>query len=434
MTEVQLALVIVAGLFLVVAYTRSDAVEFYLGSQSYGPLTSAMSLVAAFTGGGALLNTTGLASKYGNSAFFDVIPSVVGLLISAIFVVRGFFGKKFSSLFFDITSKVYDPKAVALHYLQVGFLYILVIAAQLRAVAIAADATKTPAVIAVLFCCSVVAVYAYRGFDAVTRTDLAQLILMIPMYIILAYIAFEPQTATISADLHATTEMPVSLILSLCLPVFFLPVSQEVHQRGATSSNDKTIAASYLIAAVLYGLLAGLLVFAFSRNPGLNITSLISGTNEFAAIMVAVGFFSAILSTLDTSTNIASHAVQKLRPFQNWPPALIQILLLFAGGVLFIYFKSVLALILFALFMYMAGPAFTFFSVYSGLHPRLASVVGTVFVALQSFVHFSLGKYVGVSGLLKAYALDDTLRVAIYLLVVQLIVLLLMLAGRRYRW
>lgn len=117
MTEVQLALVIVAGLFLVVAYTRSDAVEFYLGSQSYGPLTSAMSLVAAFTGGGALLNTTGLASKYGNSAFFDVIPSVVGLLISAIFVVRGFFGKKFSSLFFDITSKVYDPKAIALQRL-----------------------------------------------------------------------------------------------------------------------------------------------------------------------------------------------------------------------------------------------------------------------------------------------------------------------------
>ena len=82
----------------------------------------------------------------------------------------------------------------------------------------------------------------------------------------------------------------------------------------------------------------------------------------------------------------------------------------------------------------MAGPAFTFFSVYYGLEPRLASIVGTAFVALQSFVHFSLGKYVGISGLLKAYALDDTLRIAIYLLIFQLTVLVVMLIGRRFRW
>lgn len=148
---------------------------------------------------------------------------------------------------------------------------------------------------------------------------------------------------------------------------------------------------------------------------------------------MAVGFFSAILSTLDTATNVASHAVQKLHPFRNLHPALVQGALLLAGGILFLYFKTVLSLILFALFLYMAGPAFTFFAISAGLHPRRAAAVGATFCILQSFVHFSMAKYVGMAELLKAYTLDDPLRVAIYLLLAQLVVLSALLVHRRFR-
>lgn len=432
MITVYIALASICILFVVIAHVRAHPISFYLGSGHYGPIISAMSIVAAFTGGGAIINTSGLAAKYGNWAYFDVIPAVVGLLLAALLVRIKFFGKNFSATFFDVNSALYDKKAITVHYAQIALLYTLVIAAQLRAVATVAIYVDLPAWFAVALCCITVAAYAFRGFDAVTRTDVVQLLLMLPMYMILTYIAFEPNNTGTSIAVSQQVAMPIPLAIALCLPAFFLPISQEIHQRGASVANKEAVGKSYVIASVLYLVLGSLLVTAFSHTPTLDFMAIVKGPNPVAAVLVAVGILSAILSTLDTSTNIASHAAEQLPRMNRVPSAVIQVLLLTIGSVLFLFFPTVLSLILFALFVYMAGPALSFIAVYSGIHPRQSAIIGSIFVALQTAGQF---KYTALTHLPHIPAIIrslDNVQIGLILLLIQVAVLVVFRIYRRF--
>ena len=431
MAIIYLAVLATCALFIIAAHVKPAKTGFYLGSGQYGAIISAISVVAAFTGGGALINTSMLATKYGKYAFYDVYSAVVGLLISAILVSIGFFGKKFSENFFDIKSNQYDKRAVSIHYAQVGFLYSLVIAAQFRAVTTVATNLQISPSIAVLVCAITVAIYAFRGFDAVTRTDVLQIVLMLPMYIILASFACEPQSLSTIDTLPQQTEMPLPLIMALCLPLIFLPISQELHQRGAAVPTNRKIIFSYIIAAAIYSLFGTLVVSTFSNNLSLSFSSIISGNNVFVSVAVTIGLLSAILSTLDTSTNIASHAIQKISLFSRIPPAFSQILLLALGVVIFLYFKTVLSIILFALFLYMAGPALTFIGIYGGIHPRFCAIVGTTFCSLQAFFHFKGGKLIEFN-LLHFLPLSDPIQMGLLLLLTQIVVLIVLGIKRKF--
>jgi len=432
MSHIYIAIIVTSAAFILVAHVKPLKSSFYLGPGHYGPWVSGISVVATFTGGGALINTTMLASKYGEWAFFDVFPAVIGLLASALLVSIGFFGKRFSENFFDIKNDLYNRQAVATHYAQVAFLYVLVMAAQLRAVATVADQLQIPTLVAVLFCTATVAVYAFRGFAAVTRTDMLQLAFMVPLYIILAYVAFEPNGLPLNEATTTQVDMPLSLIIALCLPLFFLPISQEIHQRGAAVATNKNITYSYLLAAAIYALLGSLLVIAFSSAPHLSFARIISGENGFAAVAVTVGLLSAILSTLDTSTNIASHAFQKLSPFSRLWPAVAQVFLLIISALLFLYFKTVLSIILFALFLYMAGPALTFVGVFAGIHPRACALAGGIFSSLQAFFHFKGGKLLEYEAISAVLPLADPIRMGILLLLAQAAVLVTLGIRRRF--
>lgn len=430
MSSIYISVLLTCIAFILVAHIKPLKDNFYLGTGQYGSWVSGISIVAAFTGGGALINTTMLASKYGVWAFFDVFPAVIGLGISAIFASVGFFGKHFSENFFDIQGDIYDRRAVGIHYAQIAFLYVLVIAAQFRAVATVAEQMHVSVWLAVLFCAATVAVYAFKGFNAVTKTDVLQVILMVPMYIVIALMAFESSSIPQTDISNPSSEMPLSLIIALCLPFIFLPISQELHQRGATVVTDKNVIHSRLIASLVYAALGSLLVFSFSQNPNLSFANVISGKNTVAAIIIAVGLVSAILSTLDTSTNIASHALQKLPSFSQLSPAIAQIILLLIGVSIFLFFKTILAIILFALFLYMAGPAFTFIGIYAGIHPRYCAAIGAIFSSLQAFFHFEGGKLLKW-GIAENIPLSDPVIMGISLLLVQAVVLIILGVRRR---
>ena len=433
MTDIYIAIVLVSILFILVAHVWPNQSAFYLGSGHYGAIVSGLSIVAAFTGGGALVNTTSLASKYGTWALFDVFPAVIGLAISAALVAIGFFGKRFSTDFFDINSNLYDSRAVTIHYAQVAFLYLLVMSAQFRAVATIASQLNIQPQLAVIFCAALVGVYAFKGFTAVTRTDILQIFLMFPLYIVLAAIAFEPSRSLQDLPVSAQIDMPIDLIIALSLPVFFIPISQEIHQRGAAVDSSRKIALSYLLAASVYTVLGLLLVLTFAGNQNLSFSSVIAGGNRFIAIVVAVGLFSAILSTLDTSTNIASHSFQKLKPFDRFNPALVQSGLLLIAVLLYLYFKTVLSIILFALFLYMAGPALTFIGVFVGIHPRLCATVGGVFASLQMFVHFKASDLLSSTDISKFLPINNPIKLGIILLLLQTTVLAFLGLHRKYR-
>lgn len=307
----------------------------------------------------------------------------------------------------------------------------MVISAQLRAIASVSNELNIPVWLAVSVCCITVATYAFRGFAAVTKTDIAQLFFMLPMYIILAYIAFEPVSTKVAPMNPSHSQMPFALAAALCLPLFFLPISQEIHQRGAAAKSDRTVGASYLLAAVLYLIIGALLVSSFSHNHKLGLMSIITSGNPVAAVLVAIGIISAILSTLDTSTNIASHAVENLPIMNKVPSPVIQILLLAIGFTLFLFFPTVLSLILFALFVYMAGPALSFIAVYSGLHPKHCAIVGALFVALQTtgqFKHTIFTQLPFMPGIVKSM---DSIQVGLGLLLIQIGTLIIMHVYRR---
>ncbi|MCK4788048.1 MAG: hypothetical protein KAV87_30120, partial [Desulfobacteraceae bacterium] len=202
--------------------------------------------------------------------------------------------------------------------------------------------------------------------------------------------------------------------------------------RGAATATDRNITYSYTIAAIIYALLGLLLVITFSSNSSLSFANIVSGENSFAAIVVTVGLLSAILSTLDTSTNIASHAVQKLSPFSRISPALSQAVLLVIGALIFLYFKTVLSIILFALFLYMAGPALTFIGVFVGIHPRSCAIVGTFFCSLQAFFHFKGGRLIEIGTISEIVPLSDPVQMGILLLFIQTVVLIVIGIRRRF--
>lgn len=432
MITVYVALLLICGIFIAVAHFNKTPLSFYLGSQHYGPVISAASIVAAFTGGGAILNTTGLAAKYGHWAFFDVFPAVAGLLLCALFVTIKFFGKSFSYNFFNVEGSLYDRRAVVVHYAQVSLLYTLVIAAQLRAVATVSAQLNIPTWIAVVVCCITVAAYASRGFDAVTRTDMAQLFLMLPMYIILAYVAYEPNAQVSAPQVAPQTPMPPALAIALCLPFIFLPISQEIHQRGA-AANEKALGKTFLLAAFMYLVLGSLLVLAFAHDPTLNLISIVTGNNPVASVLVAIGILSAILSTLDTSTNIASHAIQQLPGLGRVQAAVVQTVLLAIGSVLFLFFPTVLSLILFALFVYMSGPALSFIAMYTGIHPKHCAIVGAVFVALQTTGQFQPAAFTQLPFMPSFVRGMDTIHIGLSLIIIQLVTLAIMRVYRTFR-
>ena len=225
--------------------------------------------------------------------------------------------------------------------------------------------------------------------------------------------------------------MPASLAIALCLPLFFLPISQEIHQRGA-AANESAVGTSYLLAGILYLVLASFLVISFAHTSELNLITIITGSNPFAAAIVAIGVFAAILSTLDTSTNIATHAAQQLPLLKKIPSAILQIALLAIGSTIYLFFPTILSLILFALFVYMAGPALSFVAVYMGIHPKNSAIVGAFFVSLQSIGQFKHTLLTQLPFMPSFVREMDSIQLGLALLIFQMFVLMIMRVRRRF--
>jgi hypothetical protein len=220
-----------------------------------------------------------------------------------------------------------------------------------------------------------------------------QLVFMIPLYFVVLLQAAEPISGAVSTAAVTQVQMPITLVLALALPALFLPISQEIHQRAASAKDDNAVGRSYILAAAVYLVLGGILVTSVALTPGLTIPGLLDNRNTFVVAAVAVGIFSALLSSMDTAVNISAHALQKLPRLSSAPSPLVQIGVLISAFIVFLFFPTILSLILLALFVYMAGPALTFVAIYLGVHPRRAAGVSVVFCALHSFVHLKLAAF-----------------------------------------
>jgi hypothetical protein len=351
----------------------------------YPPLIMAVALLATYTGGGALFGISALAQKFGYWALIDCIASGLALVVTAVLVQRGAFGKTFARDFFDPNSRVTDQSFLSLHFLSISALYILVIAAQLKAANQLAVQIGLPGWVGVASCVIFVGGYASKGFAATTRTDIAQVLCMIPLYVILAMAAFGEISAIQSS---ATTpavqlEMPLPLCITLALPFIFIPLSQELMQRNASAGTNEEVAKCNLVAAILVIAFGGTLTCAFAYNPAINFSALLNGPGYLVPSLVALGVMAAILSTMDTAANISSRALGDVPMIRMFPPTVRAWLSLIIAGFLFSFFPTVLTMIYAAIFVYLSGPAMCYLAVWSGVRPRVVAPVGSAFVAAQ---------------------------------------------------
>jgi len=375
-------------IFIIIGFLSRSTKNFYKGTGDYGVFTTSSGLLASFIGGGSIINLIGLANKYGYWAYADVIPSALGLLVAYIFITRDKANKFFYKTEYNqnITLKV--------HHAVIVLLYTLVMVAQfigLKKLAAMTGISNTDALI--LITAALVWMYSIKGYSAVANTDKAQFIIMLLGFYAISFFSFTFLETEAKLQVGDKVAMPLSLILALSLPFFFLPISQEINQRASVAGAESTVKKSLIISGILYFLLGSITILAGIKasSPGLpgvieSMPTPIIGNIVFFAILAA------LISTTDTALNISTHSlseVVKINAVKN-KQYILSVPIILAVIFFSSKFPTILSVILLALFLYMSGPAYMSLSKIYGLKERTALSVSIIAILL----HFAV-KLVG---------------------------------------
>lgn len=375
--------------FIIIGFLSRSTKNFYKGTGQYGVFTTTSGLLASFIGGGSIINLIGLSNKYGYWAYADVVPSSLGLIVACIFITRNKANQFFYKTEYNhhITLKV--------HHAVIVLLYTLVMVAQfigLKKLASMTGVSNTNALI--IITAALVLMYSIKGYSAVANTDKAQFIIMLFGFYAISFVFFTFLGAGADIQVSEKVAMPFSLILALSLPLFFLPISQEIHQRSSAAGAESTVKKSLIISGILYLLLGSITIFLGinASSPGLpgvieSISTPVIGNIVFFAVLTA------LISTTDTALNISTHSLSeavKINAVGN-KQYLLSIPIILAVIFFSSKFPTILSVILLALFLYMSGPAFMSLAKIYGLKERIALLVSCAALLLHLAV-----KVVGV--------------------------------------
>jgi hypothetical protein len=223
----------------------------------------------------------------------------------------------------------------------------------------------------------------------VANTDKAQFIIMVlGFYLIVFFYSVLPE-ATPLADQLAKNQMPLSLVVALSLPLFFLPISQEIHQRASVAGNETIVKKSLLFSGFTYLVLGSITVFAgaSAASPGLQgiiaeMPNTILGNILFFAVLTA------LVSTTDTALNIAAHSLSEVVPSKkiNNKQFLLSFLAMLVAVMLSNVFPTILSVILLALFLYMSGPAFMSLSKIYAIQEKTALLTSVIAIVAHLLI------------------------------------------------
>ena len=364
-------------IFVLIGLLSGKARDYYKGLSNYGLFTTTSGLLASFVGAGSTINLIWLANEYGYWAYADVIPSVLGLLVAYVFVT-----KQSSNRFFYQT-EYNNPLTLKVHHLVVVVLYTLIMVAQfigLKKLAVIADVNNTTFLVAVTAC--LIWGYSLRGYSAVANTDKVQLVIMAFGFYLVAFFYTVFPDVPANADPPATKDMPFSLILALTLPFFFLPISQDVHQRASVAGNETIVKKSLLLAGVTYLVFGSITIFAAvnATSPGLE--GIIAGMSPIMGNLLFFAILTAAISTTDTALNISAHSLSEVIQSKKLESRgfLLSLVTMLAAVTLSSVFPTILSVILLALFLYISGPAFMSLSKIYNLEERSALIISIIAV------------------------------------------------------
>lgn len=365
-------------IFLLVGFLAKRTGDYFQGTSSYGIFTTSAGILASFIGGAAILNTVVLANDYGYYALVDVIPTSLALILSFFFL-----NKKRAKAFFDAT-EYKDKFSPKYHHVVIFILYILVMVAQFVGFNQVKDVLEIDGtVLIVLLTAAIIWIYSLKGFSAVNATDRLQFIMMVIGFYLLNFFNITLfSTSNTDTIVIPKSSMPISLVIALFLPFFFVPISQEVHQRISAAKDELIVRKSLLLAGILYFILGLITVYIGSNASEKGLTGILHSLD--LGILKSICFLAiitALISTADTALNISSHSFFSLfNSISKKHYPLMSFLILIVVIALTQFFPSILSVILLALFIYMSGPAYMVFTRLINFDEKLALIISAFMV------------------------------------------------------
>jgi Na+/proline symporter len=349
---VALLALIVIGIF------RPKDSDYYLGKGNYGTFSTTTGILASLIGGSITLNLIGLAREYGLYAFFDLLPTSLALLLLA------FFSNKERSLAFFEGSRYKTNFGVILHHTVIFLLYYLVINLQIVAIRSIGPFLPIDVNLAIIIIVAAIWLYSFKGYSMVVVTDRLQLTFMIIFLygVLLITSLFSDDISrrifTVASEYKA---MPLTTILSLFLFFFFIPVSQEVHQRIVSAKNDLVVKKSLVASGLLYISLGAIIILTtikYDLDGFGGILAFVSHPIFATALFIAISM--AIISTIDTSVNIINHSFSRVvedRIGVIYPPV-VSLIVFALATMTSLLFPTILSALLLAVYVYISGPGF----------------------------------------------------------------------------
>lgn len=401
------------------AKRRYIKVNYYRGHWPYGTLAISSGILASFIGGGSILNLIDISNLYGYWAYSDVVPTCLGLLLAAVLVT-----KDRASAFFAATH-YRNAGTHIFHHIVIYVLYTLVMTAQFVGLTKLLLVAEVDIILFWIFLSALfIWIYSRYGYESVMRTDKIQLIfLIIGFYIISAVGVAQYLPLTDISLLSVNSEpMPISLVIALSLPFFFVPISQEIHQRAATAVDNRVIRLAFILSALVYFLLGSTTIFIGTHTPQSGLSGIINlFDNIWISAIIYVSIVAALISTIDTSLNISVHSVSKVmeRTSYRLSGHIIALPVVFIAVFLSAFFPTILSVILLALFIYMSGPAFLTIIRLCDFEERIA--IG--------FSSFAIAAHLG----LKLTSSEQSLLIGLVIISVQFLGILFVWAITKWR-
>ncbi len=352
----------------------SQSVDYFtLGNRKFKSFQIAAGISMAFVGGAATLNMASLGYQYGWSVAVDPLAVFVALVIAVALAKKVRNGKGITIT--DALSSS-SPTLRALLGMTSLIVYQLLTAAQFVAVGklLAPYFPNIPVVVIIVIPALVVFLYTYlRGFNAVTSTDVLQLIIMLVLYAIPCIWIFSTKSST--STVSPITEAPIapfSLLIYLALPLLFVPVSHDTNIRVKAAASLFHARSGLIIGGLQYVLFLavsiGVGVFMRHTGQAVDVSEKVlplffqTQLGRFS-ILGTVSVLAAIVSTLDSfafdtivsaSNDVLGPARAKGFLSDRKTLAIATFAILSAALLIALAFQQILGLILAALLLYVS--------------------------------------------------------------------------------
>lgn len=315
---------LILGYSLVIGKQSSKGIkddsDYFLSGRNLSFFKVFMTILATQLGGGAIIGTAEAAYAHG----WKALSYSSGIALGLVFLSLGL-GAKFRNMHVstvpEIFKKIYKSDTLrtfaSLLYILSMFLLLVAIGVSARKFALSIGANSNIAF--VIFWTSIIIYTTTGGLNAVTKTDILQIIFVLVAFSITFVFLPNEFSMEVPSNVNPTVATNIPWINWLIIPCLSNMIGQDMAQRCFAARSPKSVPYAMIFAAIILviatslptylGILArGIKMPIFGSSVLIEIVS--SLTNPYVTSIFAAAILMAILSTADSilcalSSNIA---------------------------------------------------------------------------------------------------------------------------------